>query len=276
MMRHFLRIMRAEARKQHRVYFHSATVYVTMGMWPVLRFLTAVYMFKPFTAGGANSALLARHLGSASLEGFLLIGYVGYNFFYSLIQSAWRFRFERFDGTLELIFLSPASRFAVIVGNALATLLESMWLLSAFAVLAYAWFFRAQGASIDGVALLVGITVMVVAAVAWGTLLNSLFLLSRDPGFFYTVLQQPLHFFGGVRFPVALFSSWMQAISYALPLTYCLIVLREVVLTGARLPAIWPRLLPLVGLATAMFVASYWLLGVAERRAKRTGAFTLF
>lgn len=274
-MRHFLRVMWAEARKQHRVYFHDAIIYFSMFVWPILELLTAIYMFKPFSAGESTNEILRRALGGQSVEIFLLVGYLGYNFFFSLVQSAWRFTFERYDGTLELIFLSPASRFAVVLGNAMSTLVESMWLLTVFAGAIY-FLSLGGGSSPDVGLLLLGLLVTVVTAVAWGALLNTFFLMTRDSSLFYTILQEPLNFFGGVRLPIHLFTSWMQTISYALPLTYCLIILRKIISQGSRLADLSGELISLGILIAIMLAAAYLLLRVAERHVKKNGTLMLF
>jgi ABC-2 type transport system permease protein len=274
-MRSFVRTLLAEARKQHRVYFHGPLVYFSVFIWPLIELVTAYYLYQPFMGIGTDGASLERGGGSSSLTGFLVIGFLGYNFFFSLIQSAWRFSFERTSGTLELILLTPANRFAVILGNAAAALLESVWLLTGFFI---ATFFILPDLwnNANFWLLPFGLLALTLAAMAWGALLNTLFLLTRDNGFFYTILQEPLSFFSGVRFPIALFANWMRVISYALPLTYCLIILRKIALDHAMLPDIALEIGALAGLIVLMLAASYLLLGYAERRAKRTGSLTLF
>jgi ABC-2 type transport system permease protein len=267
--------MLAEARKQHRIYFHGAIIYFSMFLWPILDLVTAVYMFKPFTSDERNAQVLRSYLGDKSLEAYLLIGYLGYNIFFSLIQAAWRFTFERFQGTLELVLLTPASRFAIVLGNATAMLIESVWLLAVFSGAVY-FLWLGGWDRVNFWLLGLGLIVMIVAAIAWGALLNSFFLLTRDVSLLYTILQEPLNFLSGVRFPIGLLTNWMQAISYALPLTYCLIILRKIALWGADLREIGWELVGLAILTGIMLAASYVLLGIAERHAKRTGTLTLF
>jgi ABC-type transport system involved in cytochrome c biogenesis ATPase subunit len=51
-----------------------------------------------------------------------------------LFQSAWQFSWERFHGTLELLFLSPANRLVLIVANGTGALIQSVWLFLTFTV----------------------------------------------------------------------------------------------------------------------------------------------
>ena len=130
MFKQFSRVVIAEAYKQHRNYFHSKVIYFTMLLWPVLLFLAAYYTYKPFRLEAATSHI--SYLTESNLITFILIGYVAQMFFRSFVQSAWFFSFERTNGTLELIYLSPANRLALIFGNAVSSLLQNIWLFTVF------------------------------------------------------------------------------------------------------------------------------------------------
>lgn len=274
-MQHFLRTLTAEMYKQHRIYFHDPLVYFSMIVWPFLEVLTAYYLFMPFVGGESSTSALQQQFGTRSLEIFLLTGYLGYNFFMNLIQSAWHFSFERYDGTLECIFLTPANRFAVVLGNAMSSLFENTWLLTVFCG-AFYFLLSTSLTSTNILFFLLGLVIMVLAAIAWGTFLNCLFLITRDTSLFFTILQEPLNFFGGVRLPITLFPMWMKIISYCIPLTYCLNILREATMQTINIAAFMWQIVGIVTLSLMMFLASYRLLDVAERQAKRTGSFTFY
>jgi ABC-2 type transport system permease protein len=167
---------------------------------------------------------------------FVATGMLGYAFFWSLVQSAWQFSFERFAGTLELLFLSPANRLVLMLANG----------------------------------------VMALPAVAWGTCLNSLFIFSRDSSFLYTILEEPMSFFAGVRIPLLSLPVWAQVIGLVFPLTTSLTVLRGILLEGAVLATVWPQLLFLLAVSIALFIAAAVILRVGERHARRTGSLSLF
>lgn len=273
----FLRTLRAEVSKQHRSYFHSLGIYLSTFLWPVLELLTLYYMYRPFTTEPRNLHALRYHLGSISVEAFLIVGYVGYTFFFSMIQSAWRFTNERYQGTLELILLTPASRFAVLIGNAAASLFESIWLLTCFAVVSLL-VLEPELLKTNIIMVFIGLVSLIVSSVAWGTLLNSFFLLTRDAGLFFTLMQQPLYFFSGGPIPTNLFTNWMRVLSYGLPLTYCLNILRRI-LSREGLVSLSQVISELVGLGilvTIMLGLSYVIILFAERHAKRTGTLNLF
>lgn len=273
-MRNFFDVVVAEIRKQNRIFFHGSVVYFSLVLWPVLELLAAFYMFSPFVDQSTTTKSLQAALGSSSVQAFLVVGYMGYLYFFSVVRSAWRFTNERFEGTLELILLTPANRFAVMLGNACSSLFGSVWLITVFAAIAYILF--GQYVHTNLALLPISFVALTLAAIAWGTLMNSFFLLARDPSMIFNVLQGPLNFFGGVRVPITLLGGGLQLISACIPLSYCLIILRQVLLAQAQFVDILPGLIDLAVLVVIMFGASYGLLIVAESHAKKHGTLTLF
>ena len=270
-MEGILPVIKAEMLKQHRKYFHSPMVYISTFLWPVLSFLVAFYMFKPFVEG--DNRLLSWAGSSRELTLFLLLGYLVFTYFNSIVISAWIFSFERFDGTLEIVFLTPANRFALLLGNALAAIVQNMWPMTCFFIGTLLWMripVRFPGA------VLAALVLLLVTSTAWGTFMNAVFLLTRDGRILATVFEDPVEFLGGVRFPVDLFPLWLKAVSCLFPLTFALKGLRGTLLEGrgwAGLagPALWSVLISLV-----LFLLAYLVVGVAEKHNKQTGGFIFF
>ncbi|MEM5597273.1 hypothetical protein AAHB53_15070 [Niallia circulans] len=65
-----------------------------------------------------------------------------------------------------------------------------------------------------------------------GGFLNIVFLFSRDAGILFTIFEEPMQFFSGVRIPILAFPIWGKAIAYLFPLTYVLDIFRDLVLNG--------------------------------------------
>lgn len=271
-MKGLRRVFWSEIKKSHRLNFHSSLIYFSLLVWPAITYVSAYYSFKPFNLG-VNSPL-NRFLSSEKIGVFLLTGYLGYIFFWSLVQSAWQMSFERYSGTIELIFLSPVSRMGVIYGRATADLLEGVWLFSTFTLLAAA---LVSGIHVAGWwSIPLGLLILVVSAVIWGGFLNVIFLFSRDSSFLYTVLDEPMLIFSGVRIPVAAMPYWGKAVALAFPLTYVLQILRELVIEGNGFTQILPSLGILFTVLIVLFLLSGRLAILAERHALKTGNLTLF
>ena len=271
---HSLRILTAESLKQHRTLFRSRLVIFSLFLWPALNLAAMYYAFKPFEAA---PGLAERWHLAADWRGiflFLATGALGYTFFYSLVQSAWHFAFERNQGTLELLFLTPANRLVLVLSNGAMSLAQNAWLFLAFVVGLFVLVGRLELA--HPAMVLVAFAGLLVPAVAWGTFLNSLFLFSRDAGFLYTIFQDPMEFFAGTRIPLFALPGWAQIIGVVFPLTSSLLVLRGSLLEGRTLTDLWAELLLLAALSAVLLLASAFLLRMGEARAKRSGSLVLF
>lgn len=272
MFKQFSRVVIAEAYKQHRNYFHSKIIYFTMLIWPVLLFLTAYYTYKPFRLEAASKHI--SYLSEGNLITFILIGYVAQMFFRSFVQSAWFFSFERTNGTLELIYLSPANRLALIFGNAVSSLLQNIWL---FAVFSIGIVIILKNILFPGFLLtLIGILSLIIPSIMWGGLLNSMFLFSRDTRILFTILEEPMELFAGVKIPVSIFPLWAKGISYVFPLTYSIKILRRIFLKGESLAELLPILSLVLFLSLLMLSLTMILIKLGERYAKKTGNMALF
>ena len=115
-MGYFVKILKAEMRKQHKNRFFGKSIYVSLFIWPMLTFITAYYSYKPFPLDKIVGGL--GYINESNLIIFVLMGYMCLIFFRCFVQSAWFFSMERTYGTLELVYLTPANRLAFIMGNA--------------------------------------------------------------------------------------------------------------------------------------------------------------
>ncbi len=269
-MRAFYQTLIAEIVKQHKNYFHSKTIYISLFLWPILSFITSYYSFKPFELSESRVV----YITPANMVVYLLLGYMCMSFFRSLVQSAWRFSFERISGTLELIFLSPGSRIAVLLGNAVSSLFESVFVMVVFTVSLL--IVKSDVVDINGVSCAAVLLLTTLMAIIWGMFLNSLFLFSRDSGFLYTVLEEPMEIFSGVKVPTTLFPVWAKAISVIFPLTYAIEAVRRVMLQGSSLYEVRGFFVTSILIIAILLVAVVVILNKVEKHMRRTGNITLF
>ena len=266
----FLKAMKAEMLKQHKIYFHSKVIYVSLFIWPVLCFISTYFSFKPFNIGSST----VSYLSEKNLLVFILLGYICLSLFRSLVQSAWNFSFERIAGTLEYIYLSPVNRLAVILGNTISSLFESVWVMIVFSVSIF--ILNPEQLNINIPAAIITFSLMIIMALMWGMLLNALFLFSRDSGFLFTILEEPMEIFSGVKVPTAIFPLWAKLISFIFPLTYALEAIRKVFLNGDDLNKIQGFIISSVFIILVMFLLINFCLKLGEKHAKKTGNMTLF
>lgn len=269
-MKEFVKVFIAEMKKQHLNYFYSKLIYVSLFIWPILNFITTYYSFKPFKINNSN----VDYINEENVVIFILLGYMTMSLFRSLVQSAWNFSFERISGTLELIYLSPASRQGVILGNALSSLFESVVFMVLFTI--GVLIFKREVLNINYMALIIVFIITIVMAVVWGMLLNSIFLFSRDSGFLFTILEEPMEIFSGVKVPTSVFPMWAKIISLVFPLTYAIEAVRKVALNGSPLGEMTNYIIIGLSIITLLYVACIQIIKVVENHSRKTGNFTYF
>lgn len=269
----FLRSVWANIRLQHKQYFFNKRIYLSLFLWPVIGFINIYYSYQPF-----DQSFLMKKIGLASKEAlylYLLIGFVAMRFFYSLIQSAWQSAYAiRISGALELLYMSPANRMAMIMGNSIASLFGSIWMFIIFAS-GMIMMFRGH-LDINPLSAIMSVILLCVLAVIWGMFLNSLFLMARDSGFLFTVFQGPVEMFSGAKIPFAYLPIWAKVFGSVVPLTYVIMVLRKAFMYQAPVHTLMPYVLLSLGIGILLLGLSYLMMRVGERNAMRHGTATLF
>lgn len=271
-MGYFMKVLAAEMKKQHRNYFFSKTIYISLFIWPVLTFVTAYYSYKPFRLDKITGDL--GYINERNLIIFVLMGYMCLIFFRCFVQSAWRFSMERTFGTLEFVYMTPANRLAFIMGNAVSSLFESIWLFVVFA--AGIFTLNADAYKVSILCAILGIVLLIVLSMLWGMLLNALFLFSRDSSFLFTVLEEPMEIFAGIKVPAAVFPIWAKAVSAVFPLTYIAEMLRRIFIRGDGFVEIRGFVLVSILIGFLMLVTTVVCLRLGEQYAKKTGNMALF
>jgi ABC-2 type transport system permease protein len=270
-MKGFLRVFQAEFRKTRQRHYHGIEVYFSTLIWPAMDFALAFFMVAPFR-GEPSSTLVAR-FGTTSIASFLLLGVMAFSIFLAIAESAWEFSLERFEGTLELLLLSPANRLAVVLGSSSAAIVTSIWLLVGFlaaAVLVGGW------TQINLPMALVAIVGLLAAGVAWGALLESVFISSRDAGFLFALTDQPVAYLAGVRFPARHLVGVAGAVSALVPLRWALEMLRAALLSTTPWRAAWPIMMLLFVSDAAVVLLAAVILHFGEQHARRQGSAAVF
>lgn len=271
-MRHFMKVLKAEMKKQHKNYFFSKSIYISLFIWPVLTFITAYYSYKPFRLDKIVGEL--DYINEKNLIIFVLMGYMCLIFFRCFVQSAWRFSMERTFGTLEFVYMTPANRLAFIMGNAVSSLFESIWLFVVFALGVF--ILNAAAYKINIICAIIGIILLIVLSMLWGMLLNALFLFSRDSSFLFTILEEPMEIFAGIKVPVAVFPIWAKVVSSVFPLTYTAEMLRRIFIRGDGFMQIKGFVLISILIGLLMLCVTVICLRLGEQYAKKTGNMALF
>lgn len=219
-MKKILLVMKAEIMKQQQHDYHSAFVYFSLLIWPVLGFFEVYYAYKPFELSGYMG--IADH---KELLSFLGTGFMSYTCFWSMVQNAWSMsNQERRGGTLEIAFLTPANRLGMIYGRALGALIQEVWMFISFCVFILLYTGAIRWSNL--VLLPLVLVLLITASTVWGGMLNVIFLFSRDASIVMDVFDMPMTLFSGTRIPIEVFPVWARMISFIFPLTYCINIVR--------------------------------------------------
>ena len=220
-------------------------------VWLIVGFSTPVLYLALFTP-------LLKHLpGTGGLPGgnvldVFLPGILSLLAFASGMGPGFSTVFELKAGVIERFRVTPASRFAILAGPILATMVM-MFVFDAVVVAAGAGFgFSVHWAGLAVLAVLLGLVMTIMAAFSIATALAA----KEISGFAAIVngINLPVLLLAGILLPISLGPSWMRVLAHFNPLYYLVQasrVLASGTLTG---PAVWQAfavLVPLCALVLA-------------------------
>lgn len=270
----FFRVVLTEAAKNIKQHFFTARVLFWALALPLGNGLYLFFLYLPFDAKTVNLEFNASNF-TLDLAGFTLIGQLLYSFFTMMLLAGVAFDTERWQGTLESVLLSPANRVAVLLGMAFANTLNYMWLLMG-TLLSWVIFLNVTVLINDILALFASVLLSYLSLVALGMSIEAFCIYSRRAHMYATMLQEPIMFLSGLIFPLQSMPKALLPISYLLPLTFGLISVRLTLLGGASIFDVAVPLIILTLMVTVFSALAVWLIGYAERSAKRKATLTQF
>lgn len=152
---------------------------------------------------------------------------------------------EREIGTLEQLNVTPLSRWELIVGKLLPYALIGLIDVVLVLVVALYWF---QVPMRGSLLLLFSMSaIYLLSTLGLGlfvsTISNTQQQAMMTTTFFFTL---PMVYLSGFIFPIENMPSWIQPITYLIPLRYFLVILRGLFLKGVGLETFWPQALALL------------------------------
>jgi len=266
---YFLIVVKSNFEMQYKNYFHSKFIYLSLLVWPIISFANSYYSYFPFIK---DSSLKKLGLNNTNdLLVFMFIGFMAMIFFGNLVQACWQFSYlMRASATLELLYMSPANRFAVLLGNALGSLFGSVWSLVVLSIVLLITY--SDHLKFNFLSFAFSIGLLFVVAIAWGIFLNSLFLITRDNGFLYTILESPMEIFSGVKLPFNLMPMWAQLVGYLFPLTYIISVMRLSIIYNALPSDLMGRWLICLAISIILVIGSHLFIRLGEKHVKKNGS----
>lgn len=181
---------------------------------------------------------------------------------------------EKEQGTIQNILVSPANRFSIFVGRAMFQIMNGLATVTiAFVYAAFVFGVDFSQADIPALALTVLVTTF--AMTGFGLMLSSLGLYLRTSMIIANIFLFAGLLLCGVNFPISYLPSWLQPLSYAIPMTYGTEAARMAV-SGSGLAEIGQPLLLCALVGFIAILIGYWLMMTFERISRSKGTLEKF
>ncbi len=272
-----LRAFGAAALKEWRLLRRYPSLFVGFLFWPIA--LPVAYVFQARGYAGDSDAALdafAARAGTAEVAGFLFLGWAAYMWISMILWGpGTALRTEQVRGSLEALFMTPASRLVILFGPAVSQVVWALWM---FAIVAATMtlVFGVDLAVASALRALVVIGVAVPALYGLGALFAAVVLRFGEVSALVQTVRGVFTVFCGMSFPIVILPEWGRAVALALPPTYLIADLRRVLLAGSDLAAVVPDLAVLLSLGLLLCAAAVVAFRRTERYARRGGSLASY
>jgi ABC-2 type transport system permease protein len=271
--RAFLAAALKEVRQQRRY----PTLFLGQLFWPVVLPASWVLMGRAYSGNDPEAlAAFAERAGSSNVAVFVFVGYAMYNWLSALLWGAGTaLRQEQLRGSLEAVFVTPASRLVPLFGPGVGTLLP-MAMVFASNFLALRIFFGIFP-PIEAVAQAAVIVVLGIPALyAIGSLFAASVLRFGEVGPVVQLIRGMFVLLCGITFPVAMLPLWAQVWAKLMPPTYIVDDIRRVLLRDETIADVAGDIAIVLSLAALTAILAVAVFRYLETSARRTGMLGRF
>jgi ABC-2 type transport system permease protein len=239
-------------------------------MWEVVWFVYST--MNALTIGFIGVGFGATREETAKATTFLLIGSLVWSFLsmiFDLLSET--VSWERWEGTIEYTFMSPASRSTQLLGMGVYAIAYGIARVIVMLITISFFFDLSLGnANYLGAAVILGICS--ISLVGFGMVAAVMPLLSPEKGQQVTnIVTAVLLLVSGIYYSVEVLPNWMEPIARISPVYYALDGIRDTLIDGASLDSQWNNIWPLLIMAAVFPPLGLWLFQRGEHYAKRTG-----
>ena len=266
------RAFMAATRKEWRILRRYPGSFLSFIFWPIALPLAFVFQAQAFSGGRADTAAaFAERTGTSEVAGFLFVGWATYMWLSIILWGpGTSLRTEQIRGSLEAIFMTPASRLVVLFGPAVSQLVWAVWIFVIVGVALWVGFGVAIG-PVEAARALGVIVVGVPALYAIGALFAAVVLRFGEVHALVQGVRGVFTAVCGMSFPIVVLPEWAQTLALSLPPTYLIRDLREVLLSGAQIGRIVGDLAVLAAMGVILAVAAVIAFRRTELHARRGG-----
>lgn len=197
-----------------------------------------------------NANLLSRWYIVAALGGTISMVVV-------MILTSLSVAREREFGTFDQLLVAPFTPGEILLAKSIPGIAFGMLDSLLLAGAGVWWFGLPFRGSI--LALVVTLTVFMVSIVGLGLLISALSTTMQQALLGSFVFIMPAVILSGFTTPIENMPGWLQIGTYANPVRFVILALRQIFLEGAGLPEVWPQLWPLAIIAIISLPPAAWL-----------------
>jgi len=273
-----LRAFVASARKELRIMRRYPTLLLSVLFWPILLPAAWVLMGRAYSGSNDPQAIqaFAERAGTSEVTGFVFVGYAMYMWLSAMLWGPGSaLRTEQVRGSLEAVFLTPASRLVPLFGPGVATLIPIG--LTVVVTGVALWLFFGFVPPVDAIARAAAVLALGIPSLyAIGALFAAAVLRFGEVAPVVQLIRGMFVLACGITFPVAMLPLWAQVWAWLMPPTYIVEDLRRVLLQGAGLGEVAPHIaivLTIAMLTALVAIAVFRLLETSARRSGMLGRF---
>ena len=242
-------------------------------LWEVVWFVyTTVSTMSVTFIGAGIEQVSGVQVDAPRFMTYLLVGALLWSYLSMLFDIlSETVSWERWEGTIEYTFMSPASRATHLIGMSVYAVLYGI-VRTAIMLGVISLFFELDLSRANYVGALAILVICSISLVGFGMCAAVMPLISPEKGEQVThIISAVLLLISGVYYPVEVLPGWMEALARLSPVTYALRGGRDALLEGASMAALWANLWPLLIMGVVTVPLGLWVFSAGERFAKRTG-----
>jgi ABC-2 type transport system permease protein len=267
-----LRAFGAASLKEWRILRRYPGTFISFLFWPIALPLAFVFQAEAFAGGRSDTAAaFADRTGTNEVAGFLFIGWATYMWLSLILWGpGTSLRTEQIRGSLEAVFLTPASRLVVLFGPAVSELVWAAWI---FVVVGLAlWVgFGVTITPLEALRAMLVVLVAMPALYAIGALFAAVVLRFGEVNALVQAVRGLFTIACGMSFPIVVLPDWAQTVALSLPPTYLIADMRAVLLAGAGVGRLAGDFLILIGMGVVLAVLAILAFRRTEAHARRGG-----
>ena len=253
------------------------TLVLSILFWPIL--LPASYVLMGQAYSGSDPRALqafAERSGTPLVAGFVFVGFAMYMWLSNLLWGpGTALRTEQVRGSLEAVFLTPASRLVPLFGPPVAHLIP---VFANLVVMGLAlWILFGIALTLDAILkTLVVVIIGIPAMYGIGAIFASGVLRFGEVGPVVQLVRGTFVLLCGITFPVTMLPVWAQVAATGMPPTHIVSDMRQVLLGGRSLIDVGADLMFLIATGILLCLFGAWVFRQTERAAKRTGMLSRY